>query len=103
MARPRGEKIAITFMIVWLVIWAGGMMVVLYGLPRAVAGGEPMGMLIMILWLGGAGFGLLMGARKLRDLLHTPGGLPRKGKVIRWNDGVSGGRDGDGTPSRPPV
>jgi len=103
MARTRGERIAIGFMIVWLVIWTGGMMVVLYGLSRAVAGGEPMAMLIMTLWLGGAGFGLLMGARKLRDLLLTPGSLPRKGKDIAWNDGVSGGRDGDGPPPPPQV
>jgi len=101
MARTRGENIAIGFMILWLVIWAGGMMIVLYGLSSAVASGEPMAMLFMTVWLGGAGFGLLMGARKLRGLLLTPGGLPRRGRDTAWNDGVSGGRDGP--PPPPPV
>jgi hypothetical protein len=100
MARPRGERIAIGFMVVWLVIWAAGMMIVLYGLSRAVAGGEPMAMLIMTLWLGGAGFGLLMGARKLRQLLLMPGVPPRKGRDRAWNDGL---RDGDGPPPPPPA
>jgi len=102
-ARTRGEKIAIGFMIVWLVIWAGGMMIVLYGLSRAVASGEPMAMLFMTVWLGGAGFGLLMGARKLRGLLMTPGGLPRRVRGYDWKDGLSPDRDRDGPPPPPPV
>lgn len=101
MARARREKIAIGFMVLWLIIWAGGMMVVLYGLSRAVASGEPMAMLFMTLWLGGAGFGLLLGARKLRELLLNPGGLPRRVRGSDWNDGISRGADGDGPPPPP--
>jgi hypothetical protein len=103
MARARREKIAIGFMVLWLIIWAGGMMVVLYGLSRAVASGEPMATLFMTLWLGGAGFGLLMGARKLRELLLNPGGLPRRVRGPDWNDGVPPDRNGGGPQAPPPV
>lgn len=103
MARARREKIAIGFMVLWLIIWAGGMMVVLYGLSRAIASGEPMATLFMTLWLGGAGFGLLMGARKLRELLLNPGGLPRRVRGSDWNDAVSPDRNGGGPPAPPPV
>ncbi len=103
MARARGERIAIGFMVVWLVVWAAGMMVVLYGLARAVASGEPMAMLLMTLWLGGAGFGLVMGARKLRQLLLAPGAAPRRSGDRPWNDGVREGGRGDRPPPPPQV
>ena len=40
MPRPRSEKVAIGFMAAWLVFWAAGMLIVLYGLGGAVPRGE---------------------------------------------------------------
>ncbi len=72
--RTRGEKIAIGFMIVWLVFWCAGILIVVYGLGSAALGGDLMAVGMMTLWLLAAGFGLYSGGRKLRQFLlnETP-------------------------------
>ncbi len=53
--RPRKEKVAIAFMILWMVVWGAGIIVAIYVLGGTVLGGEPMAALVLLAWLGGAG------------------------------------------------
>jgi hypothetical protein len=87
--RPRGEKIAIGFMVVWLVFWSAGILVVIYGLGAAVLGGDPIAVLMMALWLAGAGFGLWSGSRKLRQLLMQDETPRRPASAHEWTGDIA--------------
>jgi hypothetical protein len=87
--RPRGEKIAIGFMVVWLVFWSAGILVVIYGLGAAVLGGDPIAVLMMALWLAGAGFGLWSGSRKLRQLLMERETPSRPARNHEWTGDIA--------------
>lgn len=87
--RPRSEKVAIGFMIVWLVFWCAGILIVVFGLGAAVAGGEPLAMLMMAVWLAAAGFGLWSGGRKLRQLLMLGEAPPRSGGRHEWTGDIT--------------
>ncbi len=65
----RNSRVAIGFMVVWLVFWGAGILVVLYGLAGAIGAGDLAGVAMMTVWLGAAGFGLRAGIRKLRGML----------------------------------
>ena len=88
-SRSRGEKVAIGFMIVWLVFWCAGILVVIFGLGSAVVGGEPLAVLIMTIWLAAAGFGLWSGSRKLRQLLMHGDSPPRTTGRHEWTGDIS--------------
>ncbi len=90
MARGRQEKVGIGFMIVWLVLWASGMMIAVFTLGGAAWAGDLGAALFLFVWLAAAGVGLAAGARKLRGLLFG-GEAPRKPPPARdWNDGIPG-------------
>ena len=71
LARPRNQRVAIAFMAVWLIVWMGGMLVVIYGLASAALGGEFGASLMMLAWLAVAGLGLYLGARRLKQLVTS--------------------------------
>lgn len=90
MGRSRQDKVGIGFMIVWLVLWASGMMIAVFTLGGAAWSGDLGAALFLLVWLAAAGVGLAAGARKLRGLL-LGGETPRKAPPPRdWNDGISG-------------
>ncbi len=77
-------------MAVWLIVWMGGMLVVIYGLASAALGGEFGASLMMLAWLAVAGLGLYLGARRLRQLVagvDAPARAP--GRNHDWNDDVA--------------
>ncbi len=89
--RPRREKIAIGFMVLWLVFWTAGILIVLYGLVMAAGRGHLGGMAVMGVWLVAAAYGLYAGARKLRQLLTMGEGQRAGTPNQRWSDGMTGG------------
>ncbi len=90
MASPRSQKIAIGFMVVWLIFWMGGMLVVIYGLGSAALGGELGASLMILAWLAAAGLGLYLGAKRLKQLLTGDEAPPRApGRNHEWDDRVA--------------
>lgn len=91
MTRPltRNEKSSIVFLIVWMVFWAGGMMIMVIALGGAALAGDLAPLLFMVVWLVAAGFGLLSAGRKLRRLLLRDGPARRPPLSQPWNDGVT--------------
>lgn len=84
MARSRSERVAIGFMIVWLVFWTAGILVVILGMGSAALVGDTGAIAFMALWLAAAGFGLVSGARKLRQLLLVSKAAPRPARDHEW-------------------
>lgn len=88
MPARRGDRASIGFMIVWLVVWAAGMLIAVWSLGAAALRGEGGAILFLAIWLGGACIGLVAGARKLGRL--TFGGPPAAPPPVprTWNDGI---------------
>ena len=82
----RRSKVAIGFMIVWLVFWGAGILIVLYGLARAIGSGSFAGMAMMTVWLAAAVFGLVAGIRKLRSLVLPSEAQERSRPAPAWRD-----------------
>ena len=62
---------------------------------RALRGELPAA-LVLLIWLAGAGFGLLLAARRLLQLILTGKALPRPMRHHPWREGMpSAGRVGD--------
>ncbi len=91
MPRPltRNEKVSIVFMIVWLIFWAGGMMIMVVALGGAAMAGDFAALGFMAIWLVAASFGLVSGARSLRRLLLRDGPVKRPPVGQPWNDGMT--------------
>lgn len=91
MTRPltRNEKSSIVFLIVWMIFWAGGMMLVVIALGGAALSGDFAPLIFMAVWLVAAGFGLVSAGRKLRRLLLRDGPVRRPPVSQPWNDGVT--------------
>lgn len=91
--RPRREKIAIGFMILWVVFWTACMFIVIYGLVMALWARDMGPVAFMLFWLAAASFGLSKGLAVLRQLLTE--GLPQAAPARShdWNDGTDGGDD----------
>ena len=71
-----------------MVVWGAGIIVAIYVLGGAVLGGELIAALVLLAWLGGAGFGLLSAARRLKALLLREPRARRRGfGDHRWSDG----------------
>ncbi|MEM8570490.1 MAG: hypothetical protein AAGG56_06220 [Pseudomonadota bacterium] len=70
-SRSSKERLAIGFMLAWIVFWAGGMLIVLYGLVTSLLAGNTTAGILMAIWLGAAGLGLFFGVRKLRILIGS--------------------------------
>jgi hypothetical protein len=87
-ARSRNEKVAIGFLIVWLVFWTSAILIALYVFGRQVLQGELQVALFLIVWLAAAGFGFLSAARRLTQLIMTGKAPPRPLRNHRWRDGV---------------
>lgn len=86
--RSGKEKFAIGFMVVWIVFWAAGMLIVIYGLVRSLLSGNLTAAGFMGIWLVAAGFGLAMGMRKLVELLRNGRTAPEGARNHDWNDGT---------------
>ena len=91
MPRPltRNEKISIAFLIVWMIFWAGGMMIMVVALGGAAMAGDLAPLVFMAVWLVAAGFGLASAGRKLRQLLMRDGPLRRPSADQPWHDGMT--------------
>ncbi|MER2509601.1 MAG: hypothetical protein ABTQ27_12715 [Amaricoccus sp.] len=89
MASGRQRKVAIGFMIAWLVFWAAGMIVVLFTFGGAVLSGDLGAMLFLLVWLAAASVGLVAGARNLRGLLFGEEKAERPLPPPEWQDGIS--------------
>lgn len=95
--RPRREKIAIGFMILWIVFWTACMFIVLYGLGAALLAGDLTPAAFMLFWLMAATFGLSKGITTLRKLLFEGLGPPAPAGNHGWNDDMEDqSRKGDG-------
>lgn len=88
--RSRGEKIAIAFMAVWTIVWTAGMLIVLYGVVKALLAGNLPAVAFMLVWLAAAALGLFLGARKLRMLLVSGRPAPPSARNHEWRDGTPG-------------
>lgn len=101
--RPRRRGPAIAFMIVWLTFWASAILVAIWHLGGAALSGEPGAMAVLALWVGGAGFGFVSGARHLRTLLlNEPPPLRQPGRRHAWRDGLEPGRADAPSETPPP-
>lgn len=94
-------------MILWLVFWTAGILVALWTFGGLVLEGEFAVMLPLGIWLAAAGFGLVSGARRLRQLLLREPVPPRRNPRHRWDDGMAtppakAGSQDDGTPPPAP-
>lgn len=87
-ARSGREKVAIGFMVVWVVFWTAGMLIVLYGLVSALLAGDMTAAGFMGIWLVAAGFGLAMGLRKLVQILRHGRTRPEGARNHDWKDGT---------------
>jgi hypothetical protein len=88
MARTRGERTGIAFMVLWLVLWGGGMLIALYGVAVSIWHRNWEVVPILGIWLVFAGIGLRSGARKLTQLMEL---TEKRPKPIRtgphgWQD-----------------
>jgi uncharacterized membrane protein len=102
MARTRGAKTGIAFMVLWLVLWTGGMLIALYGVAVSIWHGNWDVVPFLGLWLVAAGFGLWSGARKLTQLMEL---TEKRPKPVRtgphgWQDDMPAPRPG-AAPDRP--
>lgn len=106
MPRGRRRTIATGFLVLWLVLWAAGMLVVLYALAAALRRGDLAAAGFMVLWLALAGLGLYTGARKLRQFALPGVEPPRSARDHTWRDAGTLARSepaaGEGGP-RPPA
>jgi len=93
--RPRREKIAIGFMILWIVFWTACMFIVLYGLGMALLARDMAPVAFMLFWLAAATFGLSKGIRTLRNLMLDGIGPHAAARNHNWKDEV-GGKAGQG-------
>lgn len=93
MAKARGGRVAIGFMVVWLVLWGAGILVVLAALGSALWEGEIAGGLLMGLWLCVALFGLRHGIRSLRRLTGLDAPPERTSRGHAWRDAEPDERD----------
>jgi hypothetical protein len=64
-------------MVVWLVLWGGGMLIALYGVAVSIWHRNWEVVPILGIWLVFAGIGLRSGARKLSQLLHLTEKQPK--------------------------
>ena len=96
----RGDRVSIGFMVAWLVVWGAGMLIAIWSLGAAALQGEVGAILFLAIWLAGAAFGLVAGARKLRGLTF---GEPRKPlpPPTAWHDGIAPGARPDQTDGAP--
>ena len=107
MAPRRRDRAGIGFMILWLVFWTAGILIALWTFGGLVLEGEFGVLLPLGVWLVAAGFGLVSGARRLRQLLLREPVTPRGNPRHRWDDGMaprpSPSPPGEtGTPDGPP-
>jgi uncharacterized membrane protein len=77
MARTRGARTGIAFMVVWLVLWTAGMLIAVYMLAMSLWHGNWDVVPFVGIWLVAAGFGLWSGARKLSQLLQLTEKAPK--------------------------
>lgn len=89
-------------MILWLVFWTAGILVALWTFGGLVLDGEFGVLLPLGIWLVAAGFGLVSGARRLRQLLLREPVVPRSNPRHRWDDGMAAERKTAGPPDTPP-
>ena len=97
--RPRREKVAIGFMVVWVVFWTACMFIVLYGLGVALWERNMAPAAFMLVWLAAATFGLSKGIRTLRTLMLDGLPPPAPARDHSWKDGT-GGKAGPGREPR---
>lgn len=76
-------------MILWLVFWTAGILIALWTFGGLVLEGELGVLLPLGIWLVAAGFGLIAGARRLRQLLLREPVTPRSNPSHRWDDGMA--------------
>ena len=74
-------------MIIWLVFWAAGILIVVWGLGSAVLAGDVEAGVVMGIWLMAAGFGLVAGGRRLRQMLLREPQPLKPARNHRWMDG----------------
>lgn len=86
--RSGKERIAIVFMIAWIIFWAAGMLIVIYGLVTALLASNLTAAGFMAIWLVAAGFGLSMGVRKLVQILRHGRSAPEGARNHEWRDGT---------------
>lgn len=88
--RPHREKVAIGFMILWVVFWTACMFIVLYGLVVALWERNMTPAAFMLVWLAVATFGLSKGIRTLRTLMLDGLGPPAPARNHDWKDEIGG-------------
>jgi len=88
MARGRSGTVGIGFLAVWLVFWAAAILTALWYMGDAALRGEPGAVVFLLVWLGGAGFGLWNGARRLVRLMMEGEAPPKPIRDHTWEDGI---------------
>jgi hypothetical protein len=103
--RSRSDKVSIGFMILWLTLWAAGMLLAVVAMGGAALNGEPAALVFLAVWLAAAGFGLYNGARRLLGLMTGAGPARRPPVNQPWHDGMTErpklGTPGAGAPETP--
>jgi hypothetical protein len=95
MAERRRNWVSIGFIAIWIVFWTAAIGIALYIFGGAVLAGEwPVG-LILLVWLGAAGFGLVRALRRLFELLLMQKLRPERevpeNRRHEWRDDMPGG------------
>ena len=76
-------------MVVWMVLWAAGMVVVVWSLGASALAGELVPVVFMAGWLAVAGIGLVSAGRRLVALMSAPEPGPvRSQREHAWDDGI---------------
>lgn len=84
----RADKAGSAFLVVWMTFWLAAILIAVWTMGEAALGGEPGPVVILLLWVGAAVFGLVSAGRTLRARLlgERPG--PRAHRNHRWRDGL---------------
>jgi hypothetical protein len=88
--RPvRARRSGIAFMAAWMVLWAAGMVIVVWHFGASALAGELAPALFMAAWLAVAGIGLVSAGRRLAGLLTGGDPGPRRStRAHSWDDGI---------------
>jgi hypothetical protein len=88
MPRGRSQTASTIFLIVWATFWTSAILIATWTLGAAALAGEPAAALFLLVWVGFAGFGLVLVGRRLRRRLLDQPPPPRQRRNHSWRDGI---------------
>jgi hypothetical protein len=88
MPGARSDRGNTIFLVVWATVWTAAILIALWSLGSAALAGEPAAAIFLLVWVGFAGFGLVLVGRRLRQRLLGERTPRRQRRNHTWRDGI---------------